>query len=166
MAAGLCRVSRSANEVEVLAAKAARGAGAGPAQAAQFGAAAVRHLAQGRDIAALDAALDALPAGPILHVPLDIARIAEGARARGVLADAQSPLAQSYVEALRWHAVLAADGTLTLDLGRPAVRCALPRFDLPQDVAARWEALAARLLVPESAASRLKGAGAGLSDND
>lgn len=152
-----------------LAAHAARGAGAPAAQATQFGAAAVQHLARGRGVAALDAALAALPEGPILQLPLALLRVAEAAQgtcASARLDGAQEPLAHSYVEALPWQAVLGADGILEIDLAKPALRCDLPRLDLAPEVVAAWGKLAARLLVPESEASRRTGAGAGLSDND
>ena len=93
-------MSRSSNEVMGLAAKAARGAGAPPAQAAQFGAAAAAHLGAGREIDVLVAALAVLPDGPIMTLPLDIARIAETAQdglATGVVAADDVPLVASYV---------------------------------------------------------------------
>ena len=169
MVAGVCCVTRSANEVMVLATKAARGAGAPPAQAAQFGAAAVVHLTAGRDIAALDAALAALPDGPIIELPLALTRIAESqveGIATGVLDLAGSTLAQSYVAALSYAAALAKDGTVHLDFNRPAPRAMVQRIDLSEQRYTAWTAMAAALLVPESDASRLSGAGAGLTDND
>ena len=153
----------------VLATKAARGAGSPPAQAAQFGSAAVVHLTQGRDVSALNAALAALPDGPIIALPLALTRIAEGQAegiATGVLGHADLGLAQSYVQALPCALALTVDGTVHLDLNRPAPRALVQRIDLPEDVYADWAALAAELLVPESGASRLSGAGAGLIDND
>lgn len=157
-------MTRSANEVMVLAGKAARGAGAPPAQAAQFGAAAVWHLQQGRDVAALDAALAALPAGLILDLPLAIARLIEGLDHTSVLAP--TPLAQSYVETLAFVARMDAQGRLEIDLTTPAPRKVPQRIALAPQTYAAWAALAAKLLVPESDASRLSGAGAGLTDND
>jgi hypothetical protein len=67
---------------------------------------------------------------------------------------------------LPYEARLLDNGTVALDLNRPATRRALSRIDLTDDIYAEWNALAARLLVPESDASRLSGAGAGLTDND
>ena len=162
-------MTRSANEVMSLATKAARGAGSPPAQAAQFGSAAVVHLTQGRDIAALSAALAALPGGPILALPLVLTRIAEAqveGTATGLIDQAEDTLAQSYVDALPCAAALTADGTVHLDLHRPARRASVQRIDLPEKIYADWSALAAALFVPESDASRLSGAGAGLTDND
>ena len=162
-------MTRSVNEVTGLAVKAARGAGAPPAQAAQFGAAAVVHLCAGRDVQTLDAALDAVPAGPIMEYPLALARIAEAQKegiAKGAFEVDTAGLAQSYVEALPCQASLTIDHVLHLDLNRPAERRQLPRIELPDEIYARWSALAAKLLVPESDASRISGAGAGLTDND
>ena len=169
MAAGVCDVTRSANEVLGLATKAARGAGAPPAQAAQFGAAAVVHLIIGRDVGLLNDALDALPIGPVMMLPLAIASIAETQKegiAAGDLTIHMSDLAHSYVAAMPCQGSLTSDGMLHLDLNRPAPRPVVERIDLPQETYDRWTALAAALLVPESDASRYSGAGAGLSDND
>ena len=162
-------MTRSVNEVTALAVKAARGAGAPPAQATQFGAAAVVHLCAARDVQALDAALDAVPAGPIMEYPLALARIAE-AQVEGIAEGAfevdAAALARSYIEALPCQASLTTDHVLHLALNRPAARRDLPRIELSDEVYARWSALAAKLLVPESDASRISGAGAGLTDND
>lgn len=160
---------RSANEVMVLATKAARGAGVPPAQAAQFGKAVVIHLSTGGTVEALDAALNAAPDGPIMALPLAIARVAEAQRggiAKGTLLRDPLGLAQSYVAGLPCEADLRRDGTLHLDLNRPALRPVVSRIDLPDETYEAWSALAAKLLVPDSDASRNSGAGSGESDND
>lgn len=160
---------RSANEVMVLATKAARGAGAPAAQAAQFGAAAVVHIIAGREIEVLDAALASLPDGPIIELPLSLMRIVEGqveGIAQGPLDQSQNALVQSYVAAMPCAAALTAEGVVHIDLNRPAPRAAVQRINLSEQTYAAWTALAAALLVPESDASRLSGAGAGLTDND
>lgn len=169
MAAGVRPVTRSANEAMVLATKAARGAGAPPAQAAQFGAAAVGHLSAGMDVSVLDAALDALPHGVILELPVAIVQMVEQAQAErycGPLPVAVSPLVPSYLATLPFAAGIDGQGTVTLDLNEPSARKMPARIDLQEQTYDRWSALAARLLVPESDASRLSGAGAGLTDND
>lgn len=151
----------------VLASKAARGAGAPPAQAAMFGAVAVWCLGQGQSPAILDDALGELPAGPIIDLPLALAQIAEaaqGAQASGMIE--ATPLAQGYVATTAYQADIDVQGCVTLTLNQPRARAVPQRIDLPDDVYSRWSALAARLLVPESDASRLSGAGAGLTDND
>lgn len=158
-------MTRSANEVAGLATKAALGAGAPPAQAALFGRAAAVHLAAARDPQALEAALAALPAGPVIEVPVALLRLAETAKP-GPISGVAPALLQSYLAALPYQATLSAQGTVQLDLATPAAPIAAARLTLPAPLAARWSALAARLLVPETAASRSRGAGAGLSDND
>lgn len=160
---------RSANEVMVLASKAARGAGAPPAQASQFGAAVVTYLSMGGSVEALDAALAAVPEGPIMALPLAIARIAEShvdGIASGPFESGDRAMALSYAAALPCQARLSQSGILHLDLNRPALRPEVTRIDLPDETYAGWSSLAASLLVPDSEASRQSGAGAGLSDND
>lgn len=162
-------MTRSMNEVMVLATKAARGAGAPPAQAAQFGAAAVAHLTNDRELQDLHNALAALPEGPIVWFSLEITRIAEAAqegRAKGHIVANGTALLQSYVSTLPYQADLTQNDEIHLDLTKPAARLPVQRIDLPEATYAHWSALAARLLVPESETSRLSGAGAGLSDND
>jgi hypothetical protein len=162
-------MTRSMNEVMVLATKAARGAGAPPAQAVQFGAAAVAHLADGKELQDLHSALAALPDGPIISLPLEITRIAETAHrgsAQGRITVDGTTLLQSYVSTLPYQAQVLQGNEINMDLNKPAARIAVQRIDLSEDAYAQLSALAARLLVPESEASRLSGAGAGLNDND
>lgn len=153
----------------MLATKAARGAGAPPAQAAQFGAAARWHLGMGQRLEALDQALNALPDGPILTLPLALAQMVEQARGgkyHGPLPVPVCALTISYLATLPYAAQMDAQGLVTLDPTTPAPRQPPVRIDLSDTAYQRWSALAARLLVPESEASRLSGAGAGLTDND
>lgn len=165
-------MTRSANEVMVLAAKAARGAGAPPAQASEFGRAVVRHIHAGRDLRYISQALEAVPKGPIIDFPIAFTRVLEsgGTPARGqVEASAWLPLAQSYADALPYAAqvnVMGAVLDITADLQQPAAHVSLGRLTLPDAFLNQMNTLAARILVPESAASRLAGAGAGLTDND
>ncbi|WP_299415261.1 hypothetical protein [uncultured Sulfitobacter sp.] len=162
-------MTRSANEVMGLATKAARGAGAPPAQAAQFGAAVVVYLNAAHPLDVLNSALAALPAGPIMDIPLALARLAEQAddgRASGMITGFDASLLQSYVGALPFAAEFDAAGVTRIDLNQPSARGHPHRIDLPDGCYAHWSDLGARLLVPESDASRLAGAGAGLSDND
>lgn len=165
-------MTRSANEVMGLATKAARGAGAPPAQAAEFGRAMVRHMYAGRDLDYLSRALDDLPKGPIMDFPVAFARVIESnaVPARGqVEASAWLPLAQSYADALPYAATVNVMGNvldITVDLHNPAAKTSLGRFVLPDTMLDKMNALSARILVPESDASRLGGAGAGLTDND
>ncbi|MEQ6248678.1 hypothetical protein ABMC89_07300 [Sulfitobacter sp. HNIBRBA3233] len=163
MASGDGVLSFSANEVMALAGKAARGAGAPPAQAAQFGRAAVAHLLAGRDPEMLKAALASLPQGPILSVPRSLDRIAEGGES-GLSMD--TALVRSYLETLPHAAWIDAAGRVVVDLAAPNRLRLAGRIDLDRDTVAQWSALAARILVPETEASRRAGAGAGLTDND
>lgn len=55
---------------------------------------------------------------------------------------------------------------LSLEEGAPASPIPPTRHAVPDPVLARLMELAARMYVPETEASRLKGAGAGLTDND
>lgn len=161
----------SANEVTTLATKAARGGGAPPAQATDFGRAALCHLIEGRAPEDLAEALNALPKGPILSVPPAIARLvesAEGDQASGTFPDADD-LLLSYAQSQPFAARIGRDGdrlTLTLQLSKPNPTRPVARVTLPDALYDQMQTLAAKTLVPESAASRLSGAGAGLTDND
>ena len=159
------------NEVEALALKAARGAGAPPAQAAAFGRAARHHLAADRGEAALATALDALPGGAILDLPLALTRLMESAsrgQARGTL-PGDPALARSYAEALAFGcdtAPSAGGVSVTIDLAAPAAPVPPLRLALSTAFFDRLTDLATRTMVPETEASRQAGAGAGLTDND
>ncbi len=163
----------SANEVLTLAAKAARGAGAPPAQAVGFGAAALCHLIAGRAPESLRTALDELPEGAILRLPLHISMTledGEGSEIKGTFDVGTLPdLAESYLEAKPFQTVAMIEGStlsVTMFPHQPRPRRPVLRVNLPDDLANHMQTLAARLLVPESDASRLSGAGAGLTDND
>ncbi|MEW9919247.1 hypothetical protein AB2B41_06510 [Marimonas sp. MJW-29] len=173
MAASVWRMKVSANEVMTLATKAARGAGAPPAQAADFGRAAVRHLIAGRAPQSLTDALAALPEGPILSLPLAFARLMENAKdetAEGkIKLDADPDLTQSYAEAQPFATETSVQKdalAVRIFLDRPNTAKPVARVDLSDDLAFLMQNLAARILVPESEASRRSGAGAGLTDND
>lgn len=157
----------SANEVMTLAAKAARGAGAPPAQASEFGRAVVCHAHAGREFSFISNALDAMPGGPIMELPIAFMRMLE--RESVINANGCLPLAQSYAEALPYAAQVDVIGeTLHIksDLQTPSEKVSLGRFVLPDDLITKMTTLAVRILVPESDASRRAGAGAGLTDND
>lgn len=163
----------SGNELVALASKAARGAGAPPQQAADFGRAALCHFQAGRAPQHLRSALAALPTGPILDLPLALIRIverADGDAATGVLdLDAPADLIESYLEAQPFavtssHAQRGIE--ITCSLSTPAQRRPPVRITLPGGLAMQMTDDAARLLVPDTAASRASGAGAGLTDND
>lgn len=173
MAAGVRQLSWSAAEVSALGTKAARGAGAPPAQAARFGQVVSLHLMTGRDATDLSAALDALPAGPILDHPLTLDRAmiaAEKGEAAELVDVPFDALLQSYVEALPFAAEVVRAGPDRLifrcDLAAPRVPPVLKRICGCDALITQMECLAACTLVPESDLSRLSGAGAGLTDND
>ncbi|GFE51466.1 hypothetical protein So717_32190 [Roseobacter cerasinus] len=164
-------MSWSRAEVSALAAKAARGAGAPAAQAALFGQAAALHLAQGRRAEALTEALDMLPEGPIGSLPLVLQRALPEAAVGNVVDvdwDGDRELAQSYVDTLPVPCVVRTQGVDKLTLGFVGSERPLPlrRISGCDALIAQMTKLARRTFVPESAASRLSGAGAGLSDND
>ncbi|MEM7519781.1 MAG: hypothetical protein AAF307_01985 [Pseudomonadota bacterium] len=150
-----------------LATKAARGAGAPPGQAADFGRAAVQYLMERKPESALIAALEALPAGPITAVPVALARRVEDPDMGVALSDPLG-LLLSYVAA---HPLLEGhkgdDGAVTVDLRtEPKTVRPVARVEVSQGLVDHLQSLAAKTFVPESAASRAAGAGSGLSDND
>lgn len=164
-------MSWSRAEILALATKAARGAGAPAGQAALFGEAVALHLGQGRGADAVSAALDALPEGPISTLPLVMQTVVpmaqEGGEAK-VEWPGDTDLARSYFDALPLECTVQREGAtgLTLTFATRERPLSLHRITDCDDLIAKMTELAARTFVPESAASRLSGAGAGLSDND
>ncbi|MBW4707604.1 hypothetical protein KX928_07375 [Roseobacter sp. YSTF-M11] len=167
-------MSYSAAEISALATKAARGAGAPPEQAARFGRASVVHLAQNRAVEMLTDALDALPGGVILWAPLAVDRalssLADDPAGARVEARGHPALVQSYLEASPHGIVIERVDTDAFDISvtAAATGTSVPPVRLSDcdRCIAVMTTLAARTFVPESAASRLGGAGAGLTDND
>jgi hypothetical protein len=168
-------MSWSVTEIAALAAKAARGAGAPPAQAARFGQAAACHLAAGREAGTLSRALDALPKGPIMVLPLVLDEAASAAWSGGVQVftlpgGLPTDLLESYVSAMPYNTTLKRSGDermrLTLDVARPRGAKVSGRIDGCDALIEALSRLAERTFVPESEVSRTAGAGAGLNDND
>lgn len=162
-------------EILALATKAARGAGAPPGQAAQFGQAAAQHLGRGRSADDLLRALEQLPSGPILQIPVEISRVMISAEGRqsidaSVEVGAYAALFESYLESLPCKTTIIARMPeafhITLEPAVPAPGGPLDRITSCDLAIEKMTALAARTFVPESEASRLAGAGAGLTDND
>ena len=166
----------SGNEIAALAVKAARGAGLPLGHAEDMRAAAVLLAARG-DLAVMAAALDGDQKVP----RYDDGRI-EGARAAMVgpiaidlvrcgaeiLTQVDAPdLVRALAEAAGGVEVTVQGDNLRL---KPANRAAaaLPEgpFEVSPEVIEALNIFAARTYVPASEASRLAGAGAGLSDND
>lgn len=166
-------MSWSRAEVLALAAKAARGGGAPPAQAALFGRAVAIHLGQGREAAALEHALDTLPAGAILRMPLQLQQLAASSMTHHSVempTGGQPDLLQSYLETLphvaRVLAVRSDSLEVTLDTTALAPPQTLRRIKGCEALLEHMMVLAARTFVPDSETSRRAGAGAGVSDND
>lgn len=171
-------MSWSINEIQTLAAKAARGAGFPAAQADRFGRAAVVHLAMGGDENDLLSALDDPDNSPILRLPLladDILRAAEfmGDALSLSLQPGDEALAPAYAQSL--HITIAGCSVemsgevpqLTLTLGQGTSAPNMPaRIDLSDQARERLLTLGKNTEVPETEESRLHGAGAGLTDND
>ena len=157
----------SANEVETLVLKAARGGGL-PLGCAEDLAAAARYLdldaltrcpcsGEDPDVIAVQTALDFVMAG-------EGPQTVEGDR---VLIHAYVLAAQTaWGKRLVWSET--ETGAIFERFDDTPVPPAQPlgRRTLSPDLAAHLSELAARLLVPETDASRLAGAGAGLTDND
>jgi len=135
--------SKSANEASMLLQKAARGAGFGVAQARDFGIAAALHLYASRSEGDLiDALNDSV--GPITTLPAMMDHLLDPTSdGCGVF----TGLALSYFQ------------TAT-------ARTATGRIGMSDGLNAHLNTLAAKTYVPASDASRLAGAGAGLTDND
>lgn len=173
MVTGVRQLTWSAAEILALATKAARGAGAPPAQAARFGQVAPLHLMAGRKTELLAEALDALPDGPVLSYPLAIDRaltaLAQGHEAEiaGVPFD---ELLESYVDTVPFAAEVThktqGHVALQVDFTVPRAPAVLHRISGCDALIALMLGLAARTFVPESDQSRKSGAGAGLTDND
>ncbi|WP_299679563.1 hypothetical protein [uncultured Roseobacter sp.] len=165
-------MSWSGAEVSALAAKAARGAGAPAGQAALFGQAAALHLQQGRGAGALAEALETLPEGPIMDLPLVLQEALPVARSGGeidVVWAGDVALAWSYLETMpyRCDVELERPGGLKVRFSpRSDARPRAQRISGCEELLHKMATLAAKTLVPDSAASRSGGAGAGLTDND
>lgn len=163
----------SANEIYTLAAKAARGAGAEPGQAEDFGRAACYHFAARRPIEELLQALALCPRGPISQLPTRLMRIVEGGRDGIAGADLSlsdvSSLFLSYIDALPYHVALHCSGDLcavSIHLTQPNRAQKPGRAAVPPHLKTRLNQLAEKTLVPETRVSREKGAGASLYDSD
>ena len=153
----------SVNEVEGLLVKAARGAGTPAGQASAFGKAGALHLARGGDVAQVDAALAAAPKGAILENPAQLQTVL-GAGG-GLLETGKGDLMESYALALPYTTREVAQG-IEIDMQQFDKTTLPARITLAPQALAPWHKLAANTYVPETEASRLGGAGAGLTDND
>ncbi|MEM6886797.1 MAG: hypothetical protein AAF636_01520 [Pseudomonadota bacterium] len=160
-------MSWSATEFKALSSRAARGAGAPPWQAEMFGAAAVQHLLAEEPIDVLDAALAALPEGPVLQIASLLLAL-QGRPGAPIELTENLPVAlvRSYAASQSYSLVIDTEtGTATAFIGIPR-RPVIGRIEAPDAFISSLKALAERTFVPESDQSRAAGAGAALSDND
>lgn len=161
---------RSWSEVQALAERAALGAGVPFAQAARFGAGVARHLADSRPHELVSQAF--ADADHIVALSLEVDRAIEAASTSANRYDIRAApelLVASLMQALPCDVRLhpSEQGlavTVMLDAA-PSGQKPL-RIDAPERLWSEMEALAALTYVPESAASRARGAGAGLMELD
>ncbi len=172
-------MKRSRNEIEGMALKAARGAGVPLGHAEDFARAAGVMAMQDETtllslVNALDGPFDVTTTddplqfhGPLVMVaPLAIDALRSGTQ-RVVLND-DGPALTAYLHLVAQDTDMSVKnegGVLTLG-GGEVPRIPIRSVTVPDAVWTVWEALAARTYVPETDASRLSGAGAGLTDND
>ncbi|MEO0389957.1 MAG: hypothetical protein AAF218_03355 [Pseudomonadota bacterium] len=173
MAAGDTMMEWSWTELQALGVKAATGAHVPPAQALAFGAMLPRHLADGGSEDPVLRALDAPKC--IVTLALQIEQIVEQASVtnKPVKVSETDPgkraLVISWLAGLPCQAEISghgADVTAALSLSAPSTRARPKRIPVSPELAAQLNALAARTYVPDSAASRASGAGAGLMELD
>lgn len=165
--------NRSWTEIQALAVKAAAGADVPAAQALAFGAMLPRHLADGGAEGPLAAAL---------RTPADIVSLAHRVESMIEMASlsprtvtAQEDDAGLRALLISWLASLPCQADITasaaevkarLSLSEPSTRTRPARITIGSALLAQLQDLAARTYVPDSAASRESGAGAGLMDLD
>lgn len=155
--------ARSANEIEALVLKAARGGGL-PLGHAEDLAAAVAYL----DLETLTSC--PCHSGAAMDIPKAIDAVLAGESAQPV--DADAPLVAAYCAAVHrqtGQAVASRETSAGVVIERVAEAEAvqpLGRRIIAQALGDHLADMAAKTLVPESEASRLAGAGAGLTDND
>lgn len=165
-------MSRSWNDVQSKATRAAMGAGVPPAQALAFGAMAARHLADGGDEGALGACLNTpaqivVLAGQIEEL-VEAASISQGP-VQLAPADKDRDLLMSWARSLPCQCDAQSDDTglaFTLALTQPSRLARPDRVRVGDALWAAMDALAIQTYVPDSAASQAFGAGAGLMDID
>lgn len=161
----MAALDHSCNEVMTLAAKAARGAGLPPAQAAEFGWVAVAHLLAGRPETDLSDAVVAGREGPILKLSLMLRRLLTGASVQPKRSWPDA-LLQSYLDTLPVAVTTTEDGMILTEKMHEKKPTAPARCSLTNALKTILQDHAQRTFVPETEASRSSGAGAGLTDND
>jgi len=173
VAAGDGVVSASWTEVQALGVRAATGAGVPAAQSLAFGAMLARHLADGGPEVPVQAALES--PDQILAVAHRVEEIIEEASmsprpvATGEEDATLRTLLVSWLFGLPCRAAVEVKGSTVLaalDLTSPSTRQRPERLQVSTSLMAKLTKLAAHTYVPDSAASRAMGAGAGLMDTD
>lgn len=166
-------MSKSWTEVQTLAVKAAGGAGVPPAQALAFGAMVARHLADDgppgpvaqalsephRIIALAHRVETIVEAASITSTPVDVVEEDTGTRAMLI----------SWLAALPCKSELDVSGAkvrVLLSLTEPSTRSRPDRVNVSTSLFDTLTALAQATYVPDSDASRVGGAGAGLMELD
>lgn len=164
---------RSWTEIQALAVKAATGAAVPPAQALAFGAMATRHLADGGAEAPLADALRS--PDTILTLAHQVEEIIETASISGQMVSIAAPNAAQRAVLISWLASLPCQAEITtqseeirvrLSLRDPSARTRPARVAIGTQLFDQMQTLAATTYVPDSAASRAGGAGAGAMDLD
>ncbi|WP_147108628.1 hypothetical protein [Tateyamaria sp. syn59] len=160
-------------EVQNLGVKAASGAGVPPAQALAFGAMLARHVADDGPQGAVTAALS--EPERIVGLAHKVETIVEAASisSKPVLAKEEDAgtraMLVSWIAGLPCKSDLEVAGAklrINLSLTEPSTRGRPERLHLEPSLAALMTELAAKTYVPDSAASRSGGAGAGLMELD
>lgn len=163
-------MNRSWSETQAIGERAALAVGVPFAQAARFGAAVARHLAENRPAQDVSDLLEA--PDRILALSLQVERAIEAASlmtAPHEISETPHMLVASFLQSLPCGVrIEPAPGVLlvTVLLQEPPMRQRSARIDVPDALWEEMSRLAADTYVPESEASRLRGAGAELMQLD
>lgn len=156
----------SVTEVEMVLAKAARGNGAGVADAQRFAKAGAMCLCAGDGADLINEALVELPVGLIVEYATRIQKRLSDTAEDSVIFPSGDPLWVGYIRSLPYKSEEGPKGEYTVSLGAFGKLSRPARLYIPDDTMTYWQALAAKTYVPETEQSRNAGAGAGLTDND
>ena len=164
---------RSWTEIQSLAVRAATGAQVPPAQALAFGAMLARHLADGGSEDPLSAALQA-PDGVVTLAHKVETMIEQASLSPRIVTVCEADAGRRAL-LISWLASLPCQVEITasadkvrarLSLSEPSARARPTRVSIGSALSQQLQDLAARTYVPDSAASRRGGAGAGLMELD
>lgn len=157
-------------EVQAMAERAALGAKVPFAQAARFGAAAARHIAEGRTAKALVDVLN--DPEQIIALSTEVERAVESASSLGrshLILQEPRELAASFFQSLPCDAkleLLPEGLKATVLLNDPQRRRRVTHLDVPDDLWMQMEALATGTHLPHGEMSPKRGVGAGLMQLD